>query len=136
MGRTCSPRDIRPSCEPVERLDPLGEHATSAAAGVDAPSQPRGVRRGVVSGNPVAFPKVTDDRNWATRAILGEELWITRRPRDTVTGLSVATSAVAVVAIVAARRHRPVLAAVATAVQMALTLVYWQQMVRYLDRHG
>jgi hypothetical protein len=29
-----------------------------------------------------------------------------------------------------------VLAAVATAVQMALTLVYWQQMVRYLDRHG
>jgi hypothetical protein len=86
--------------------------------------------------NPVAFPKVTDDRNWATRAILGEELWITRRPRDTVTGVSVATSAVAVVAIVAARRHRPVLAAVATAVQMALTLLYWQQMVQYLDRHG
>jgi hypothetical protein len=120
MGHTCSPRDIRPSCEPVERLDPLGEHATSAWLAV----------------NPVAFPKVTDDRNWATRAILGEELWITRRPRDTVTGLSVATSAVAVVAIVAARRHRPVLAAVATAVQMALTLLYWQQMVRYLGRHG
>ena len=42
---------------------------------------------------------------------------------------------VAVVALAAARRHRAVPAAVATATQMALTLVYWQQMVRYLERH-
>jgi hypothetical protein len=41
----------------------------------------------------------------------------------------------AVAALVAARRHRAVLALVTTAAQMALTLVYWQQMVRYLDRH-
>jgi uncharacterized protein DUF6653 len=85
--------------------------------------------------NPVVFPKPTDDRNWATRAILGEELWITRRPRDAAAGLSVVTSGVAVVAIVAARQHRPALAAVAIAAQMTLTLVYWEQMVRYLDRH-
>jgi hypothetical protein len=39
------------------------------------------------------------------------------------------------VALVAARRDRALLAAVTTAAQMALTLVYWQQMVRYLDRH-
>jgi Family of unknown function (DUF6653) len=85
--------------------------------------------------NPVVFPEATDERHWATRAILGEELWITRRPRDIATGLSVVSSVVAVVAIVAARRNRPVLAAVATAAQMGLTLVYWEQMVRYLDRH-
>lgn len=85
--------------------------------------------------NPVVFPKVTDKRSWATRAMLGEELWITNRPRDTAAALTVVTSTIAVVAIVAARRHRWVHAAVATAVQMALTLVYWQQMVRYLDRH-
>jgi hypothetical protein len=91
---------------------------------------------GWLAVNPVVFPKVTDDRNWATRAILGEELWITRRPRDVATGLSVLTSVVAVVAIVAARRHRQVLAAVATTAQMALTLAYWEQMVRYFDRHG
>lgn len=41
---------------------------------------------------------------------------------------------VAVIALVAARRHRLVLAAAATAVQTALTLMYWQQMVQYLDR--
>ncbi len=86
--------------------------------------------------NPVIFPKVADDENWATRAMLGEELWITKRPKDTAAALSALTSIIAVLAIVAARRHRAGLAAVATAAQMALTLVYWQQMVRYLDRHG
>jgi hypothetical protein len=85
--------------------------------------------------NPVIFPKINDERSWATRAMLGEELWISRRPRDSAAALSVATSLVAVVALVAARRHRAVPAAVATATQMALTLVYWQQMVRYLERH-
>lgn len=85
--------------------------------------------------NPVVFPKVTEKRNWATRAMLGEELWITNRPRDAAAALSALTSVIAVAAIVAARRRRPVLAAVATTAQMALTLVYWQQMVRYLDCH-
>jgi hypothetical protein len=85
--------------------------------------------------NPVIFPKVSDERNWATRAMLGEELWITRRPKDAATVLTIVTSVVAVVAIVAAHRHRLGLAAVATAAQMALTLVYWEQMVRYFDLH-
>jgi Family of unknown function (DUF6653) len=80
--------------------------------------------------NPVVFPKVADGQHWATRAMLGEELWITRRPKDAGAVLTIVTSAVAVVAIVAARRHRLGLAAAAAAVQMALTLVYWQQMVR------
>jgi hypothetical protein len=86
--------------------------------------------------NPIIFPRVTDEHNWATRAMLGEELWITRRPRDAAAALSVVTSAAAVIAIVAARRHRLAPAVAATAVQMALTLVYWEQMARYLDRHG
>jgi hypothetical protein len=85
--------------------------------------------------NPVIFPKVSDERSWATRAMLGEELWISRRPRDSATALSVVTSLVAAVALVAARRHRAAAAAVAVATQMALTLVYWQQMVRYLKNH-
>jgi hypothetical protein len=85
--------------------------------------------------NPIVFPKITDEHDWATRAMLGEELWITHRPKDSATVLSIVASLVAVTALVAARRHRAVLAAVTTAAQMALTLVYWQQMVRYLDHH-
>ena len=84
--------------------------------------------------NPFVFGKPADQRNWATRAMLGEEQWITQRPKDAATAVSGATSVVAVIAIIAARRRRLVPAAVATAVQMALTMVYWGQMVRYFDR--
>lgn len=46
------------------------------------------------------------------------------------------TSAAALTAVVAAWRHRRTPAAIAIAVQVALTLVYWQQMVRYFDRQA
>lgn len=87
------------------------------------------------AANPLIFPKVSDERSWATRAMLGEELWISRRPRDGAAALSGMTSLVAIVALVAARRRRAAPAVVATALQMALTLVYWRQMVRYLEQH-
>ncbi|WP_313958029.1 DUF6653 family protein [Mycobacterium kubicae] len=83
--------------------------------------------------NPFVFGEPADHRNWATRAMLGEELWIIRRPKDGATVTSFVTSAAAFVAIVAARRHRLGIALAATAIQMGLTLVYWQQMVRYFD---
>lgn len=84
--------------------------------------------------NPFVFGKPEHHRAWATRAMLGEELWITRRPRDAAMAVSAATSVAAAVALVAARRRRLGPAVVAVAVQMALTMVYWQQMVRYLAR--
>ena len=66
--------------------------------------------------------------------MLGEELWITRRPWDAAMAVSVLTSAVSVGAVIAARRRRLISAATVTVVQMAMTLVYWEQMVRYFDR--
>jgi hypothetical protein len=87
-----------------------------------------------LAANPVVFGKPTEQRAWASRAMLGEEQWIVDRPRDASTVLGVATSLAAVVAIIAARRHRARTAVAATAVQMALTLVYWALMVRYFDR--
>ncbi|KBZ62967.1 hypothetical protein K875_02654 [Mycobacterium [tuberculosis] TKK-01-0051] len=86
--------------------------------------------------NPVVFGKPAHLRAWSTRAMLGEELWISRRPRDAAMLVSAATSASALVALVAARRHRLRLALIAVAVQMALTLVYWQQMVRLFERRS
>jgi hypothetical protein len=85
--------------------------------------------------NPFVFGRPAHQRAWSTRAMLGEELWVSRRPRDAAMVVSAAASAAALCAVVAARRRRPVPAALATAVQMALTLVYWAQMVRYFDRH-
>ena len=84
--------------------------------------------------NPFVFGKPAHERAWSTRAMLGEELWITRRPRDAAMATSALTSAAWVGAVVAARRRRLIPAAIATVVQMAMTLVYWEQMVRYFDR--
>jgi len=84
--------------------------------------------------NPVVFPKPAHDRAWATRAMLGEELWIVDRPRDATMILSAVTSAVSIGALVAARRHHLRTTVVATAVQMALVLVYWELMARSYDR--
>lgn len=86
--------------------------------------------------NPFVFGKPRHHRAWATRAMLGEELWISRRPRDAAMVVSVATSVAAAVGVVAARRRHLRPAAIAVAVQMALTMLYWQQMVRYLARQG
>ncbi|MEE3753271.1 DUF6653 family protein [Mycobacterium intracellulare] len=86
--------------------------------------------------NPFIFGKPAHHRAWSTRAMLGEELWISRRPRDAATAVSGTTSAAALGAVLAARRRRLRPALIAVAVQMALTLVYWQQMVRYLERQS
>jgi hypothetical protein len=86
--------------------------------------------------NPFVFGTPAHERAWSTRAMLGEELWISRRPRDAAMFVGALTSVAALSAVIAARRHRLVPAAVATAVQMALTLVYWEQMVRYFDRRS
>jgi hypothetical protein len=89
-----------------------------------------------LAANPVIFPEPRDDRAWATRAILGEELSVTSPKRASAKGLTAATSLFAVIAIVASIRHRPSLAATACALQMALTLVYWEKMARWWDRYG
>lgn len=86
--------------------------------------------------NPVVFGKPAHHHAWSTRAMLGEELWITRRPRDAAMVVSVASSAAAVGAVLAARRHQLRPALIAVALQMALTLVYWEQMVRYFERQA
>jgi hypothetical protein len=87
-----------------------------------------------LAANPFIFGKPAHEAAWSTRAMLGEELWISRRPRDAAMLVSALASAASLSAVISARRHRLVPAAIATVVQMALTLVYWEQMVRYFER--
>jgi hypothetical protein len=55
------------------------------------------------------FDKPAHERAWATRAVLGEEQWIAERPLDTAMAVDIAATAAALVAVVAARRHRAML---------------------------
>ncbi|WP_028648975.1 DUF6653 family protein [Nocardiopsis sp. CNT312] len=85
--------------------------------------------------NPVVFPKPADDRAWPTRAMLGEEMRMTDRPRDAATAVNAAASAAMLAAMASARRRRSVPAAVSCAASMALLLVYWDLAARYYDGH-
>src|SRR5687767_14302422 len=61
-----------------------------------------------MAANPVIFPRPADEHAWATRAVLGEELWITERPRDTAMVVNAAAMLAGITALIAARRHRAV----------------------------
>ncbi|MFE6647405.1 DUF6653 family protein [Nocardioides sp. NPDC057772] len=86
--------------------------------------------------NPVMFSKPAHDRAWATRAALGEEQWIVKRPMDTAMAVNGAATAAILVAMIAAHQHRAVPAAAATALEMGLLMIYWGLMARYYDRNG
>lgn len=86
--------------------------------------------------NPVVFGEPAHERAWASRAMLGEEIWIGERPRDLAMAVNAAATAAGLGAAVAAWRKRVAPAAAATAAQMALLLAYWELMARYHARHG
>ncbi|NDJ88871.1 DUF6653 family protein [Mycolicibacter kumamotonensis] len=84
--------------------------------------------------NPVIFGAPADVSAWSTRAMLGEEQWITDRPADVALLVNLAGAAATATALVSARRRRLLPTAIATAVAMTLTMGYWEFMVRYHDR--
>jgi hypothetical protein len=84
--------------------------------------------------NPVVFPRPAEEQAWATRAVLGEEQWIARRPLDLAMAVDVAAAAAALVAVGAAYQRRAMPAAAATALEMGLLMAYWELMARYYDR--
>ncbi|MFI0453279.1 DUF6653 family protein [Actinomadura sp. 6N118] len=85
--------------------------------------------------NPVLFPEPADQRAWATKAVLGEELWLLDHRRDAGLAVDAAASGALMIALFGAWRRRPVSAAVATGAQMLLLLVYWELMARYYETH-
>ncbi|TDZ90474.1 hypothetical protein CCUG62472_03726 [Mycobacteroides salmoniphilum] len=78
--------------------------------------------------NPVVTPPPGDDRSFATRAIRGEEIWMTKPTSDTtLTALSLLGGAALLSALVAAWRRSWVGATVGTAISMVITLLAWRR---------
>ncbi len=85
--------------------------------------------------NPIVTPPPADDSAWATRAVLGEELWLTDHPRDRIAAINAANSAALMAAALAARKKSRPLTILWTATSMALTLVSWNFYADYYDQH-
>ncbi len=58
------------------------------------------------AANPFIFPAPEDDSSWATRSVLGEQLWTTKRRRDLPMALNAASAVLFVGALLAAYRRR------------------------------
>ena len=58
------------------------------------------------AANPFIFPAPKDDSSWATRSVLGEQLWTAKRRRDLPMALNAASAALFGGALLAAHRRR------------------------------
>ena len=56
--------------------------------------------------NPVVFPEPEDDSAWATRAMLGEEMWIAERPLDWAMAVNAAASVFGISGVVASLKGK------------------------------
>jgi hypothetical protein len=84
--------------------------------------------------NPVITPSVTDDRAFATRAILGEEQWIADpiKRRDIIALNAVSTACLSVAGVAAWRRRRLPMCVALTG-SMAVILMTWRSYADVYD---
>jgi hypothetical protein len=85
--------------------------------------------------NPVVFSEPEDDSAWATRAMLGEEMWIAERPFDKAMAVNVAASAFGIGGVLASFKRRPLPTALCVVGEIALLLIYWRMMAEYYEEH-
>ena len=85
--------------------------------------------------NPRLFPPPEDDSSWATRSVLGEQLW-TRRPRaDLPMGQNVLSGLVFLVALHSAYTHRLGRLVSFGGLALAVKLWFLERMVAYYEEH-
>ncbi|HEX2180779.1 MAG TPA: DUF6653 family protein [Rubrobacteraceae bacterium] len=107
---------------------------------VFVPIWTRSWRLGAIVGawlivNPIVFPEPKDDKAWATRAMLGEEMWIAERPLDRAMALNAGATAFGLGGVLGAYKRRLLPTSVCTVGQVTLLLAYWREMVDYYERH-
>jgi hypothetical protein len=102
----------------------------------------RSARQGVVVGawfvlNAVVFPPPRDDSAYATRVVLGEEVWLEERRMSSALAINGVASGALLIAVDGARRHRRGQMTLATVGAMGALLLYWREMFRlYETRRG
>jgi hypothetical protein len=100
----------------------------------------RSLKQGVAvavwfAANPVLFPAPEDNESWATRGVLGEELWTAERPRDLSTLLTAASAVFFAGGLLAAFNRRLRLMMLCAIAAYLLKLWYIDRMTFYYDQH-
>lgn len=85
--------------------------------------------------NPVVFPGPKDDSAWATRAMLGEKMWVAERPLDRAMVVNAAAGASGIGGVVASPKRKPLLMCLCTLPEISPRLVYWRLMSEYYEAH-
>jgi hypothetical protein len=87
------------------------------------------------AANPILFPEPEGDESWATRGVLGEELWTAERPRDLSVLINAAMAAFFAGGLLATYRRRfwPMILGASAA--LLLKLWYIDRMVFYYEQH-
>jgi hypothetical protein len=85
--------------------------------------------------NAIAFPEPKSESAWATRAMLGEEMYIAERPLDRAMALSIGATVFGLGGVWGAYKRRLLPTALCAVGQVALLLAYWREMVVYYERY-
>jgi hypothetical protein len=87
------------------------------------------------AANPVIFPPPEDDSSWATRSVLGEQLWTAKRRRDFPMALNTASAVFFAGALLGAYRRRlwPMMFCAGPA--LLLKLWFLDRMTFYYEEH-
>ena len=85
--------------------------------------------------NPVIFPAPEDDSSWATRSVLGEQLWTAKRRRDIPMALNAASAVFFAGAILSAYRRRLWPMMVCAGPSLLLKLWFCDRMTFYYEEH-
>ena len=83
------------------------------------------------AANPVLFPAPEGDESWATRGVLGEELWTAERPRDLSMLINTASAAFFAGGLFATYRRRSWPMVYFASVTLLLKLWYIDRMTFY-----
>ncbi|MEU9809020.1 DUF6653 family protein [Mycobacterium sp. NPDC050853] len=86
--------------------------------------------------NPIVTPTPRDGSSFATRAIRGEEIWMTKPTSDAaLTGLSLLGGIALLSALAAAWRRSAIGAIAGTAMSMTITLLAWRRYALIWDEN-
>ena len=128
-------KELEAPLQPLERVDPH-PHLPSGLP----PLWNRSWKQGAAvaawfAANPVIFPAPEDDSSWATRGVLGEELWTAKRRRDIPMALNAASAVYFAGAILSAYRRRLWPMMVCAGPSLLLKLWFIDRMTFYYEEH-